>query len=106
MLIFEPKLGKLRRSKKLFLMFYQQFYSDNYHKLTPTIINVSYFYRDLDPGDISEQIALRKKLECKPFKWFMQEVAFDLYKHYPPIDPPDFVYGEIRYGQCFGSVVI
>jgi hypothetical protein len=67
---------------------------------------VLYFYRDLDPGDISEQIALRKKLECKPFKWFMQEVAFDLYKHYPPIDPPDFVHGEIRYGtvQSFGSV--
>jgi hypothetical protein len=64
-------------------------------------LKVLYFYRDLDPGDISEQIALRKKLECKPFKWFMQEVAFDLYKHYPPIDPPDFVHGEIRYGTEF-----
>jgi hypothetical protein len=31
----------------------------------------------------------------------MQEVAFDLYKHYPPIDPPDFVHGEIRYGTEF-----
>ncbi len=66
----------------------------------PTI-TILYFYRDLDPGDISEQIALRKKLECKPFKWFMQEVAFDLYKHYPPVDPPDFVHGEIRYGTEF-----
>ena len=56
-------------------------------------------YRDLDPGDISEQIKIREKLKCKPFKWFMQEVAFDLYKHYPPVDPPDFVHGEIRYLQ-------
>jgi len=53
-------------------------------------------YRDMDPGDISEQLALRKKLQCKPFKWFMKEVAFDLPKHYPPVEPEDFVSGEIR----------
>jgi len=53
-------------------------------------------YRDMDPGDISEQVALRKKLQCKPFSWFMKEVAFDLVKHYPPVDPPDFVGGELR----------
>jgi len=53
-------------------------------------------YRDMDPGDISEQIALRKKLQCKPFKWFMQNVAFDLTKHYPPVEPKDFLSGEIR----------
>ncbi|XP_023342320.1 N-acetylgalactosaminyltransferase 6 isoform X2 [Eurytemora carolleeae] len=53
-------------------------------------------YRNIDPGDISEQIALREKLQCKPFKWFMQEVAFDLYKHYPPVEPADFIGGEFR----------
>jgi len=53
-------------------------------------------YRNMDPGDISEQLALREKLKCKPFKWFMKEVAFDLYKHYPPVEPPDFISGEFR----------
>jgi len=53
-------------------------------------------YRDMDPGDISQQIALREKLQCKPFKWFMQNIAFDLPKHYPPVEPKDFVGGEIR----------
>ena len=53
-------------------------------------------YRSLDPGDISQQVALRKRLQCKPFKWFMKEVAFDLVKHYPPVEPKDFVSGEIR----------
>jgi len=57
-------------------------------------------YRDLDPGDISQQVALRKKLNCKPFKWFMKEVAFDLVRHYPPEDPADFVSGEIRSGAA------
>ena len=50
----------------------------------------------MDPGDISQQIALREKLQCKPFKWFMQNIAFDLPKHYPPVEPKDFVGGEIR----------
>ena len=50
----------------------------------------------MDPGDISEQVALRKRLNCKPFKWFMKEVAFDLVRHYPPVEPKDFVSGEIR----------
>ena len=29
-------------------------------------------------GDISSQLAIREKLQCKPFKWFMEEIAFDL----------------------------
>jgi len=53
-------------------------------------------YRNMDPGDISEQVALRKRLNCKPFKWFMKEIAFDLPKHYPPVEPPDFLSGEFR----------
>lgn len=53
-------------------------------------------YRDLDPGDISEQKNLRERLKCKPFKWFMKEIAFDQPKKYPPIEPPNFASGEIR----------
>jgi polypeptide N-acetylgalactosaminyltransferase len=53
-------------------------------------------YGKIDPGDLTEQLAVRKRLECKPFKWFMENVAFDLPKKYPPIEPPDFAFGEIR----------
>ncbi|GIY38879.1 putative polypeptide N-acetylgalactosaminyltransferase 10 [Caerostris darwini] len=53
-------------------------------------------YRNLDPGDISKQRSLREKLKCKPFKWFMEEIAFDQPKKYPPIEPPNFASGEIR----------
>lgn len=52
--------------------------------------------RSLDPGDLTEQRALRTKLGCKPFKWFMEKVAFDLVEVYPPVEPDDFAYGEIR----------
>lgn len=52
--------------------------------------------RALDPGDLAEQKALRSRLGCKPFKWFIETVAFDLVEVYPPIEPDDFAYGEIR----------
>ena len=53
-------------------------------------------YKSIDTGDISKQLAIRKKLKCKPFKWFMEEVAFDLPKFYPPVEPPAFAKGEVR----------
>ncbi|XP_057327538.1 N-acetylgalactosaminyltransferase 6-like [Microplitis mediator] len=52
--------------------------------------------RNLDPGDLTVQKALRDKLKCKPFKWFMENIAFDLVDTYPPIEPEDFALGEIR----------
>ncbi|KAK6168364.1 hypothetical protein SNE40_020915 [Patella caerulea] len=53
-------------------------------------------YRNVDAGDISEQKAIRERLHCKPFKWFMEEVAFDLPKFYPPVEPTPMASGEIR----------
>lgn len=53
-------------------------------------------YRSIDTLDISPQLAIREKLKCKPFKWFMTEVAFDLEKHYPSVEPPNFGEGELR----------
>nr|CAI5852419.1 unnamed protein product [Callosobruchus analis] len=53
-------------------------------------------YKLIDTGDLTEQKALRKKLKCKPFKWFMEKIAFDLPRKYPPIEPGDFGVGEIR----------
>ncbi len=53
-------------------------------------------YKTLDPGDMKEQFAIREKLKCKSFKWFMENVAFDLVKKYPPVEPPNFGEGEVR----------
>lgn len=35
--------------------------------------------RGVAPGDISERIALRKRLKCKPFDWFMHTVLPDMF---------------------------
>lgn len=53
-------------------------------------------YKDVDPGDLTKQRAIRDKLQCKSFKWFMENVAFDLPLKYPPVEPPDFASGALQ----------
>uniref|UniRef100_U5ERV4 Polypeptide N-acetylgalactosaminyltransferase n=1 Tax=Corethrella appendiculata TaxID=1370023 RepID=U5ERV4_9DIPT len=53
-------------------------------------------FNEIDAGDLSKQKAIREKLQCKPFKWFMENVAFDLVEKYPPIEPPNFAEGAIQ----------
>ncbi|KAM4545403.1 polypeptide N-acetylgalactosaminyltransferase 10 [Odontesthes bonariensis] len=63
-------------------------------------------YRHLSAGDMTMQKELRSQLNCKNFKWFMNEVAWDLPKHYPPVEPPAAAWGEIRNvgsGMCMES---
>lgn len=52
-------------------------------------------YRTIDAGDLTDQRAIRSKLKCKPFKWFMENVAFDLPKYYPPVEPSPLAHGEV-----------
>ncbi|MCL4121458.1 UNVERIFIED_CONTAM: hypothetical protein GTU68_039070, partial [Idotea baltica] len=51
---------------------------------------------DINTGDISDQLEVRHRNKCKSFRWFIEEVAFDLVKHYPPIEPPDYANGTIQ----------
>eukprot|EP00063_Salmo_salar_P077904 XP_014052739.1 PREDICTED: polypeptide N-acetylgalactosaminyltransferase 10-like isoform X2 [Salmo salar] len=63
-------------------------------------------YRHLSAGDMTVQKDLRTSLNCKSFKWFMTEVAWDLPKHYPPVEPPAAAWGELRNtgsGMCMES---
>uniref|UniRef100_A0A0A9WWW6 Polypeptide N-acetylgalactosaminyltransferase n=1 Tax=Lygus hesperus TaxID=30085 RepID=A0A0A9WWW6_LYGHE len=60
-----------------------------------------YFYtreplaRYLDMGDISQQLALKEKLQCKSFEWFMENVAYDVTAKFPEL-PPNIHWGELR----------
>ncbi|CAG0892742.1 unnamed protein product [Cyprideis torosa] len=40
---------------------------ENYYRVRPEA-------KAVDPGDLSERLALKKKLNCKPFKWYMETV--------------------------------
>lgn len=46
-------------------------------------------------GDIGDQLAIKERLKCKSFDWFMKEVAYDVFDKYPPL-PPNKLWGELR----------
>ncbi|XP_068134898.1 N-acetylgalactosaminyltransferase 7 isoform X3 [Hyperolius riggenbachi] len=60
-----------------------------------------YFYasrpetKALAYGDISELKRFREDHNCKSFKWFMEEIAYDIPLHYP-MPPKNVEWGEIR----------
>jgi polypeptide N-acetylgalactosaminyltransferase len=54
-------------------------------------------YAKVDVGDITKQIAVRDKLQCKSFKWFLENVAMDLVETYPPVPPPAYASGALKH---------
>jgi polypeptide N-acetylgalactosaminyltransferase len=48
----------------------------------------------LSSGDLSAQFAIKKKYNCKSFKWFIENIAYDVPKRYP-YPPPLIGWGEV-----------
>lgn len=63
-------------------------YGVNYLRRQPS-------HAHLNIGNTTEYKALRKRLNCKNFKWFLDNVAYEMAEKYPP-PPPNFVWGEMR----------
>lgn len=63
-----------------------------------------YFYasrpesKALPYGDISELKKFREDHNCKSFKWFMEEIAYDITAHYP-LPPKNVEWGEVSISQ-------
>lgn len=53
------------------------------------------FAKDIPYGDISDRVALRERLHCKSFRWYLQNV-YPEFKA-PPIE--DFTYGQLKLGD-------
>ncbi|KAJ8953844.1 hypothetical protein NQ318_006695 [Aromia moschata] len=90
--------GKLAQKKKGPLI------TINYKRVIETWFDAKYkefFYtrepmaRYLEMGDVSDQLALKERLKCKSFEWFMQNVAYDVLDKYPEL-PPNLQVGELR----------
>ncbi|KAK3859326.1 hypothetical protein Pcinc_034543 [Petrolisthes cinctipes] len=101
--------GKLAEKKKGPLI------TINYKRVIETWFDdkyKEYFYtreplaRFLDMGDITQQLELKKRLECKSFQWFMDNVAYDMVRKYPEL-PANLHWGELRNAatsQCLDTL--
>uniref|UniRef100_A0A4W6F8Q4 Polypeptide N-acetylgalactosaminyltransferase n=1 Tax=Lates calcarifer TaxID=8187 RepID=A0A4W6F8Q4_LATCA len=63
-------------------------YKDYFYASRPETLTLAY-------GDISELKRFREEHRCKSFKWFMEEIAYDIPQHYP-LPPKNVEWGEIR----------
>ncbi|XP_070180117.1 N-acetylgalactosaminyltransferase 7-like isoform X2 [Littorina saxatilis] len=57
-------------------------------------------------GDISKQLQFKKDNNCKSFKWFMENVAYEVYEKFPKL-PPNKAWGEVRLpttNECWDSL--
>ena len=57
----------------------------------------------VDCGDLTAAKALRSRLQCKSFHWYMTEIIPDLVKYYPLEVAPSAAWGQLRHvesGLC------
>ncbi|KAH8256257.1 hypothetical protein KR026_012035 [Drosophila bipectinata] len=47
-------------------------------------------------GSLTEARALKKRLHCKPFKWFLDHLAEDILNLYPVVETSDFAFGVLQ----------
>uniref|UniRef100_A0A8B9LJI9 Polypeptide N-acetylgalactosaminyltransferase n=1 Tax=Astyanax mexicanus TaxID=7994 RepID=A0A8B9LJI9_ASTMX len=63
-------------------------YKDYFYASRPETLTLAY-------GDIGPLKKFREEHRCKSFKWFMEEIAYDIPIHYP-LPPKNVEWGEIR----------
>ena len=76
-------------------MWFDDKYKEFFYTREPTA-------RFLDMGNITQQLEMKKRLNCKSFAWFMEEVAYDVLDKYPEL-PANLHWGEVstRLHFCF-----
>jgi hypothetical protein len=42
---------------------------------------------------------IKKKLQCKPFSYFLERVAPDMLEWYPLVEPPSFTFGAVSINE-------
>lgn len=54
------------------------------------------YYAKIDPGDLTEAKLVKESLNCKPFRYFLDQVAPDMAQRYPFYDLGAFASGAIQ----------
>jgi polypeptide N-acetylgalactosaminyltransferase len=61
-------------------------------------------YENLQIGDISQQLSLKKDLKCQSFQYFIDNIAPDLLERFPVIENTDFAFGTVRNIKSFSKM--
>lgn len=56
-------------------------------------------YAKVSTGDISYQLYVKERQQCKPFKYFIEVVAPDMKDRYPLEEPPEYASGAVSGSQ-------
>ena len=78
----------LRNYKRVIEVWFDDEYKEFFYTREPLA-------RMIDMGDVSEQLAMKERLKCKSFDWFMNEIAYDVFDKYPKL-PPNKFWGEMK----------
>ena len=78
----------LRNYKRVIEVWFDDEYKEFFYTREPLA-------RLIDHGDISEQLAMKERMKCKSFDWFMNEIAYDVFDKYPKL-PPNKFWGELK----------
>ena len=78
----------LRNYKRVIEVWFDDEYKEFFYTREPMA-------RMIDMGDVSEQLAMKERLKCKSFDWFMTEIAYDVFDKYPKL-PPNKFWGEMK----------
>jgi len=62
-------------------------YREYFYTREPTV-------RGYPIGDVSKQVAFKKQHKCRSFKWFLENVAYEVLEKFPP-PPPNIGWGEV-----------
>lgn len=63
-------------------------YREYFYTREPTI-------RGYPIGNVSDQVAFKKRHKCHNFKWFLDNVAYEVLEKFPA-PPPNIGWGEVR----------
>lgn len=61
-----------------------------FYKLHPNI------YGGVNAGNVTGALSIRESLKCKPFDWFIREIAFDSLRDYPPRNVFTHAWGTVQ----------
>lgn len=56
-------------------------------------------WNNIDAGDLSYMMGVKNRLNCQPFKYFLEVVAPDLVERFPPVEPPAFASGGVSWNK-------